>query len=63
MNVTFYLRGGHEIKLSGISSVEMQRDMSTGYYRGYDIKWSNPDDAPRLFTMSIPDIVAVLTSE
>jgi hypothetical protein len=41
----------------------MTRDTDTGTYIGYEIKWCWPESAPDLFTLSIPDIVAVVATD
>ena len=56
---TFYLRGNHEITLDNIGSVTMTRDNETGSYAAYTIEWFDQSRAPHMFTMSLPDIVAV----
>lgn len=56
---TFYMRGGHTITVGNVESVELTRDATTGGYAGYTIKWEDPTIAPELFSLSIPDIVAV----
>ena len=56
---TFYMKGGHTIVIGNIKSVEMKRDMTTGNYAGYTIEWEDVNKKPALFSLSIPDIVAV----
>jgi hypothetical protein len=56
---TFYMKGGHAIVVGNIKSVEMRRDATTGSYSGYSIEWEDVEKKPALFTLSIPDIVAV----
>lgn len=57
---TFYMRGGHEITLGNLKNVEMNRDTSIGSYSGYTLEWIDGAKAPRMFSLSIPDIVAVI---
>ena len=59
MVATFYMKGGHVIQIDNVKSVELKRDSSTGSYSGYTIEWQDPDKRPALFSLSIPDIVAV----
>lgn len=58
MIVKFYMKGGHVVTASGVEKVEMTRDNTTGSYSGYTIKWEE-GHSPRLFTLSVPDIIAV----
>jgi hypothetical protein len=58
----FYMKGGHVLTVRGVKEVTMTRDTVTGSYSGYNIKWEE-GHAPSLFTMSIPDIVAVEVHE
>lgn len=56
---TFYMRGGQTIVIGNIKGVELTRDRATGSYTGYTIEWEDISKKPALFSMSIPDIVAV----
>lgn len=60
-DVYFFMKGGHIIKAPDVTDVTMKRDNTTGAYIGYDLTWANPKNAPKMFTLSIPDIVAVST--
>jgi hypothetical protein len=60
---TFYMKGGHVITVGNVEKVTMIRDDSTGTYSGYTIKWLDVDKAPLLFSLSVPDIVAVHVQE
>lgn len=59
MVATFCMRGRHTIVIDNIKSVEMKPDISTGNYTGYTIEWEDIWKKPDLFSLSIPDIVAV----
>jgi len=63
LTVRFYMRGGHVVTATRVKSVEMTRDNSTGSYSGYTLEWNDPKDRPSMFTVSIPDIVAVVATE
>lgn len=58
LTVTFYMRAGHAVSTHGVNKVEMTRDSTTGSYAGYTLEW-NEGKQPAMFTLSIPDIVAV----
>lgn len=62
MRVVFYMRGGHIVTAPNVEKMEMTRDTSTGKYSGYSITWED-NKGPALFTLSIPDIVAVVTTK
>ena len=63
MIVKFYMRGGHAIIVDGVEELTMTRDPSgTGAYGSYRITWEDGKQ-PKLFTLSIPDIVAVFADE
>jgi hypothetical protein len=62
LDVTFYMRGGHEVKISFVDTVELDRDPTTGGYTKYLITWHD-GYAPELFTLSLKDIVAVTATE
>jgi len=55
----FYMKGGHVIVIDNIKKLEMTRDNTTGGYSGYSIDWLDVSKKPALFSLSIPDIVAV----
>ena len=59
LTVVFYMRGGHRVVARDVKSVEMTRDSETGSYSGYTLEWNESAKRPPLFTLSIPDIVAV----
>lgn len=59
----FYMRGNHCIVVDNFKSVEMTRDSNTGGYSAYKIEWISGQKTPSLFTLSIPDIVAVVVTE
>jgi hypothetical protein len=52
--------GGLVVIAENVKKVAMIRDQTTGKYRGYDIEFEE-GKAPYLFSLSIPDIVAVKT--
>jgi len=58
LTVTFYMRGGHAVVANNVSEVEMTRNTTDGTYTGYTLSW-NEGKRPAMFTLSIPDIVAV----
>jgi hypothetical protein len=59
MTVNFHMRNGSIVQAHGVTKVEMTRESSTGQYSGYQLEWAK-GSSPRLFTLSIPDIVAVV---
>lgn len=60
MTVHFHMRNGSVVRTHGVTKVEMTREGSSGQYSAYSIEWVK-GAAPRMFTLSIPDIVAVIT--
>lgn len=58
----FYMRSGQIITVGNVKSVKVGR-AGTGQYDSYQIEWVNPALAPNLFTLSIPDIIAVIVQE
>jgi hypothetical protein len=62
LRATFYMKGGHAIEVGNIKSVELTRD-ADGSYKGYTIEWADTSKSPGLFSMSIPDIVAVMVQD
>lgn len=62
LNVRFYMRGGHVVDAIGVKKLTMNRHPEGGYL-GYTIEWMYPETSPDLFTLSIPDIVAVVATE
>jgi len=60
--VTFHMRGGHTIVTTGVKEITMRRDNASGAYAGYEITWEE-GRKPLLFSLSIPDIVAVTAVE
>jgi hypothetical protein len=63
LDVHFYMKGGHVVTATGVKEVKMTRDTTTGAYIGYEVKWCWPESSPELFTLSIPDIVAVVATD
>lgn len=63
MIAVFYMRGGHVIEVGNVESVSMESNSQTGSYNGYSIVWKDKTLSPKLFTLSIPDIVAVVARE
>ena len=63
LTASFYMRGGQIITIGNVKKVEMTREGSTGQYSAYSSEWTNPKLAPNMFTMSIPDIIAVVAVE
>jgi hypothetical protein len=59
MTVHFHMRNGSVVEAHGVTNVEMTRENSTGQYSAYSIEWAK-GRSMRLFTLSIPDIVAVV---
>jgi hypothetical protein len=59
MTVHFHMRNGSIVRAYGVTNVEMTRESSTGSYSAYSIEWAK-GRSMRLFTLSIPDIVAVV---
>lgn len=57
--VKFYMRGGHVVTATKVKEISVTRDKTTGSYCGYHIVWED-DGIPTFFTLSIPDIVAVV---
>lgn len=57
--VKFYMRGGHVVTATRVKEISMTRDKTTGSYCGYHIVWED-DGIPTFFSLSIPDIVAVV---
>jgi hypothetical protein len=57
---TFFMRGGQTVAIGNVKSVSMTRELGTGQYSAYEIEWANPKVAPLMFTLSIPDIIAVI---
>lgn len=57
--VKFYMRGGHVVTATKVKEISITRDKTTGAYCGYHIVWED-DGIPAFFTLSIPDIVAVV---
>jgi hypothetical protein len=62
LNVKFYMQGGHVVEAIGVKKLTMSRDPGGGY-SAYTIEWMWPDSSPELFTLSVPDIVAVVATE
>jgi len=62
LTVTFYMKGGHQVVAKYAKNVKMTRDSGTGAYSGYEVEFE-PGHHPSLFTVSIPDIVAVVAEE
>jgi len=60
MTVDFHMRNGSVVRAYDVTSVEMTR-AGSGAYSAYKIEWGK-GAAPRLFTLSIPDIVAVVAN-
>lgn len=58
----FYMKGGHVLTVKGVKEVSMTRDNQTGGYAGYTIEWED-GHKPALFSLSIPEIVAVEVHE
>lgn len=64
LTVRFYMNGGHVIVVRDVKKVEMTRDPSTGSYSAYHLEWiDGAKDTPSLFTLSIPEIIAVIATE
>lgn len=59
---TFYMKGNHIITVDGVKEVTMTRDHKMGSYAGYTIEWED-GYKPSLFSLSIPEIVAVKVTE
>lgn len=62
LQATFYMRGGHQIVTGNVKSVSMTSNPEGGY-SAYSIKWLDAAKAPNMFSLSIPDIVAVVVVE
>ena len=60
MNVKFYMKGGHVITAKNVKNISSTRHPTTGDYSGYSVDWS-PGLAPNYFSLSIPDIVAIVS--
>lgn len=60
MLVKFYMKGGHVIYADQVKHISMAHDTTTGAYCGYDIAWED-EGGPKFFSLSIPDIVAVVS--
>lgn len=58
--VTFYMKGGHAIKVPGVKNVTITREASTGGYCGYNLEFVDSQHKPELISFSIPEIVAVI---
>jgi hypothetical protein len=62
LNVTFFMRGNHQIIATLVKTIKMIRNTTTGAYDGYQLEW-HEGGQPSLFTLSIPDIVGVVATE
>lgn len=62
IRVNFHMRSGSTVTAEYVETVEMTRRPETGDYAGYRLEFEK-GRAPRLFTVSIPDIVAVVATD
>ena len=56
----FYLRGGQVVEVVGVADIKMKRDLHTGRFIEYSIKWE-PGYEPEFFSIVLSDISAVIS--
>lgn len=55
-----FLRGGHRVVLTNVTSATIHKNPTTGDYSGYNFVFA-PGCQPNLCSFSIPDIVGVVS--